>query len=132
MKLLMPSKQTDYTDNHALLNTNSIRHSVVQAAESLHARVSECDYNIFYQYAFVGEAYRIALTYSLTVEDKSDVKVYLARCIDVFEGRTEEMTFLDDGFPEFIREGFDRLLLKVQDIFQIHVGVVPASQPTFH
>ncbi len=110
MKLVMPSKNVSFNDYNTLVNVNSLRALVQSAAHRLKAEIIEIDYDVFVQYSFVGEAYRIALYHAMYADEIGDVKVYLTRCIEVFQGEREEMEFVDGEFPDYVRAGFDRLL----------------------
>lgn len=113
MKLVMPNKNINNFDSNALVNVNSLRGLVQTAARRLEAEVVEVDYEVFVQYSFVGEAYRIALYHAMYADDISPVKEYLARCVEVFQGGREEMEFVDGEFPDYVRAGFDRLLARM-------------------
>lgn len=112
MKLVMPSKNVnihthDYT---TIVNVNALRNLVQATANSLKAEIVEIDYDVFVQFSFVGEAYRIALYHAMYADDISNVKNYLERCVEVFQGQRDEMAFVDGEFPDYVRAGFDRLL----------------------
>ncbi|ANZ50566.1 hypothetical protein STRATTON_141 [Erwinia phage vB_EamM_Stratton] len=113
MKLIMPAKTINNFDYNAMMNVNSLRGIVQNAARRLEAEIVECDYEEFVKYSFVGEAYRIALYHALYADDISDVKNYLSRCVEVFQGEREEMAFVDGEFPDYVRAGFDKLLTNI-------------------
>lgn len=112
MKLVMPSSNVNIHthDYNTIVNVNALRNLVQSAATRLKAEIVEIDYDVFVQFSFVGEAYRIALYHAMYADEISDVKNYLERCVEVFQGQREEMAFVDGEFPDYVRAGFDRLL----------------------